>query len=247
MGLSSLITARKPKSPISEAYRTLRTNVQFTAVDGEVKKILVTSAGPGEGKSATAANLAVSMAEAGQRVLIIDGDLRNPTQHKLFGLSNLEGLSTALVQEKAIRELIRETKFTGLTVLSSGPIPPNPAELLNSKRMKRFLEEAAEEFDTILIDTPPVIAVADASILAQSVDGVILVLASGEVNREYALRAKEQLEKVGAKLLGAVLNKVEMKTREHYYYYYYGHEHKKRRDHAEGRLPGTVDKSGLGF
>lgn len=233
MGLSKLIIAEKPKSPISEAYRTLRTNVQFTAVDGEVKKILITSAGPGEGKSATVANLAVSMAQAGKTVLIIDGDLRNPTQHKLFELSNAEGLSTALVQDRPIREFFRETEVPGLTLLSSGPIPPNPAELLNSKRMKRFLAEATEAFDTILIDTPPTIAVADASILAQIVDGVILVLASGEVNRDYAQRAKEQLEKVGAKILGAVLNKVEMKTREHYYYYYYHGERHGRGKHSE--------------
>jgi capsular exopolysaccharide synthesis family protein len=217
----SLITLEQAKSPISEAFRTLRTNVQFTSVDSETKKIMITSAGPREGKSSTVANLAVSIAQTGKTVLIIDADLRNPTQHKLFGLSNGQGLSVALVQDQDYRNYIMETNAPGVLVLTGGPIPPNPAELVGSKRMKSLIEEVSKQFDVVLIDTPPIVAVTDAAILAQEVDGVILVLASGEVNKDYALRAKEQLDKVGAKILGAVINKADLKTSEYYYYYYY--------------------------
>ena len=217
----SLITVEQAKSPISEAYRTLRTNVQFSSVDAEIKKIMITSSGPREGKSSTIANLAVSIAQTGKSVIVIDADMRNPTQHKLFGLDNGQGLSVALLQDQDSRKYVKETAVPGVMVLTGGPIPPNPAELIGSKRMKRLIEEFSQEYDMVLIDTPPIIAVTDAALLAQEVDGVILVLASGEVNKDYALRAKEQLDKVGAKILGAVLNKADMKTSEYYYYYYY--------------------------
>ena len=195
---------------------------------------MITSAGPREGKSYTVANLAVSMAQAGKTVLVIDADLRNPTQHKIFKLENGQGLSVALVQDQDYRTYLRETAVPGLLVLTGGPIPPNPAELVGSKRMKRLIEEVSEQFDVILIDTPPIVAVTDAAILAQEVDGVILVLASGEVNKDFAQRAKELLDKVGAKILGAVLNKADMKTSEYYYYYYYhgsDDPKKKRKSH----------------
>ena len=217
----SLITLEQSKSPISEAFRTLRTNVQFTSVDSQTKKIMITSAGPREGKSSTVANLAVSMAQAGKSVFVIDADMRNPTQHKLFGLDNEQGLSISLVEDQDFNLFTQETTVPGVTVLTGGPIPPNPAELAGSQRMKRLIQEASQQFDIVLIDTPPIVAVTDAAILAQEVDGVILVLASGEVNRDYAQRAKELLDKVGAKILGAVLNKVDLKTSEYYYYYYY--------------------------
>lgn len=233
----SLITLEQSKSPISEAFRTLRTNVQFTSVDSKTKKILVTSSGPREGKSSIISNLAVSMVNAGESVLLIDADMRNPTQHKIFELNNGEGLSSALIQDQDYQKFLKETSVPGLMVLTGGPIPPNPAELLGSKRMKRLIEEASERFDIVLIDSPPIIAVTDAAILAQEVDGVILVLSSGEVNRDYALRAKEQLDKVGAKILGAVLNKVDMDSNEYYYYYqYYGSaDSKKKRKHRKPR------------
>lgn len=226
----SLITLEQSKSPISEAYRTLRTNVQFTSVDSETKKIMVTSAGPGEGKSSTIANLAVSMAQTGKSVLLLDADMRNPTQHKLFGLDNAQGLSVALVQDQDYGYYIRETAVPGVKLLSAGPIPPNPAELVGSNRMKQLIKEFSRQYDVLLIDTPPIIAVTDASILAQQVDGVILVLASGEVNRDYAQRAKAQLDKVGAKILGAVLNKADLKAGEYYYYYnYHGSDDPKKK------------------
>ncbi|SHH38196.1 CpsD/CapB family tyrosine-protein kinase [Desulfosporosinus lacus] len=234
----SLITHEETKSPISEAYRTLRTNVQFTSVDSKTKKIMITSSGPREGKSTTVANLAVSIAQSGKSVLVIDADLRNPTQHKLFQLGNFEGLSSFLVQDQEdSHNFIKETEIPGVKVLTGGPIPPNPAELVGSQRMKRLIEEVSEQFDVVLIDTPPIIAVTDAAILAQQVDGVILVLAAGEVNKEYAQLAKEQLDKVGAKILGAVLNKADMNTSDYYYYYYYhgtDDNKKKHKGHKHG-------------
>jgi len=193
---------------------------------------MITSSGPREGKSSTIANLAVSMAQAGKSVLVIDSDMRNPTQHKLFGLDNRQGLSVALTQDQDFQTFVRETAVPGVMVITAGPIPPNPAELVGSKRMKRLIKEFSEQFDMVLIDTPPIIAVTDAAILAQEVDGVILVLASGEVNKEFAQKAKELLDKVGAKILGAVLNKVEMKTSEYYHYYNYnGSEDVKNKKH----------------
>lgn len=230
----SLQAFDNPKSPVSEAYRTLRTNIQFANVDNTVKCIAFTSAGPGEGKSSTVANIAVTMGQAGKNVLIIDADMRNPTQHKVFDLSNGEGLSTTLVSDAPGLKHVISTRQEGVNVLVAGPIPPNPAELLGSKKMRQLLAEAKEAYDMVLVDTPPTIAVADSSILAQVVDGVIIVLSSGEVSREYAMRTKEQLEKVGAKILGTVLNKVEMKTKEHYYYYYYGEESRNRSKKKKG-------------
>lgn len=224
----TLLTLISPKSPISEAFRTLRTNIQFSNIDGQLKTILFTSAGPGEGKSSTVANMAVALAQTGKNVLVIDADLRNPSQHKVFGLHNREGVSTTLVSSFECLEHVQPSQQEGLDVLAAGPIPPNPAELLGSKRMKQLLQEAIEAYDLVLIDTPPTIAVTDSSVLAQIVDGVVLIISSGEVSRDYALRAKEQLEKVGAKIIGAVLNKVEMKSKEHYYYYYYGEGHSKK-------------------
>lgn len=216
----TLITLEESKSQISEAYRTLRTNIQFTGVDSQIRKLLITSAGRREGKSTTVANLAVSMAQAGKSVLVIDADLRNPSQHKLFGLDNKQGLSIALLQNQDYQTYFRDTAVSGVRVLTGGFIPPNPAELVGSNRMKRLLAEATEQFDIVLIDTPPIIAVTDAAILAQEVDGVVLVMASGEVNKEYAKLAKELLDKVGAKILGAVLNKMDMKASGYYCYYH---------------------------
>ncbi|MDD2235034.1 MAG: CpsD/CapB family tyrosine-protein kinase [Desulfitobacteriaceae bacterium] len=232
--VDSLIILEQLKSPIAEAYRTLRTNIQFASVDLKNKKIMITSSGPGEGKSFTIANLAVSMVNAGESVLIIDADLRKPTQHKIFELNNEEGLSSALVQGQEYKKYLKETSVVGLSVLTSGPIPPNPAELLGSKRMKCLLEEVSKHFNIILIDTPPIIAVTDAAIIAQEVDGVIFILAYGEVNKDLVKSAKEQLDKVGAKILGAVINKIDMKANEyHYYYRSYDADHKKKKKHRQ--------------
>ncbi|MGE4274384.1 MAG: CpsD/CapB family tyrosine-protein kinase [Desulfitobacterium sp.] len=221
---NSLMNLENSKSPISEAYRTVRTNIQFVSANSGVKKIMITSACPEEGKSFVVANLAVCMAQSGKSVLVVDADLRKPTQHKLFEVENGEGLSLALMevatQNPDFKDYIRETAVPGVRVITAGPIPPNPAELLSSKSLKYLIEVLSEQFDVILFDTPPTLAVTDAAILAQEVDRVVLVLASGKVTKEQAKRAKELLDQVGAKILGAVLNKVKMKANEYHYDYH---------------------------
>ena len=221
-----LIVHEQPKSPIAEAYRTLRTNIQYAKVDGELKVLLFTSAGPGEGKSTVAANSAVALAQAGQRVVLVDCDLRKPVQHHMFQL-NKKGLTNCLVGESPVLDLLQETEAPNLRVLTSGPIPPNPSELLGSSRMDAVLATLKDAADYIVIDCPPVIAVTDACILARKADGVFLVLDADQVRPEMAQKAKELLTNAQGNVLGAILNKAEVESEHSYYYYYYGHGEKK--------------------
>ncbi|MHA6250715.1 CpsD/CapB family tyrosine-protein kinase [Oceanobacillus sp. CAU 1775] len=214
-----LITMINPKSPISEQYRTIRTNIQFSSIDKDLRTILVTSSGPEEGKSTVTANLAVAYAQQGKRVLLIDADLRKPTVHYTFRLNNLTGLSNVLVGENVLEEAVNTTDMETLDVLTCGPIPPNPSELLASRRMEKLLKEALLAYDMVIFDTPPVLAVTDAQILANIVDGSVLVVRSEKTEIEAAQRAKEALEPAKAKLLGTVLNGRE-KSASNYYYYY---------------------------
>lgn len=215
----SLIAHLKPKSPIAEQYRTIRTNIQYSSLDKDLQTIVITSTGPGEGKSTTAANLAVVLAQQGKNVLLVDADLRKPTAHYTFGKSNLQGLTNVLTKQDEFSSLIQETEVGNLFLLASGPIPPNPAELLDSSGMDELISEAKEQFDIVIYDTPPVLAVTDAQVLANKCDGVVLVVASGKTEKEGALKAKELLMNAKAKLLGVVLNRKEMKQNEYYYYY----------------------------
>jgi len=214
-----LITQLNPRSPISEHYRTIRTNLEFSSVDQELQSVLVTSSGPGEGKSMTTANLAVVYAQQGKKVLLIDADLRKPTVHYTFRMDNLRGLSNILVNEMKLEEVAYSTSVDNLDVITSGPIPPYPSELLGSNRMRTLLFEAKKTYDLVLFDTPPVLVVTDAQVLANIVDGSILVIRSKQTEFEPAMRAKEILETAKAKLLGTVLNDRE-KTNMNYYYYY---------------------------
>ena len=208
------------KSPISEQYRTLRTNIQFSNVDHEMRTIMITSSGPGEGKSTTTANLAVVFAQQGKKVLLVDADLRKPTMHYTFNLTNTFGLTSVLTKQITLDEAITGTKEQNLFVLPSGPIPPNPAELLGSKAMDHFFEEALQDvFDLIIFDTPPLLAVTDAQILANKCDGSILVISSGKTEKDMVVKAKEMLGTANGKLLGVVLNNKKMKSNQHYYYY----------------------------
>lgn len=215
----SLITSQNPKSPISEQYRTIRTNIQFSAVDEEIKTLLVTSSGPGEGKSTTAANLAVVFAQQGKRVLLIDSDLRKPTVHYTFNFTNTFGLTNVLTRQSQFHEVIKESMEKNLYILTSGPIPPNPAELLSSKAMEQFMKDVEEEFDMILFDSPPVLAVTDGQILASKCDGTILVVSSGKTETEQAVKAKELLKASNSHILGVVLNSKKMENSNYYYYY----------------------------
>ena len=214
-----LITALDPKSPISEQYRTIRTNIQFSAVDREIKSIMVTSSGPMEGKSTTVSNMAVAFAQQGKNVLLIDADLRKPTAHYTFNMTNTFGLTSVLTKQATLINAVKQTNIENLDVLTSGPIPPNPSELLGSKSMDQFLEEAYNDYDMVLFDTPPVLAVTDAQILANKCDGTILVVYSHKTERDPIVKAKEQLKAAQAKLLGVVLNHKDMKDTNYYYYY----------------------------
>lgn len=218
-----LITFSDPKSPLAEAFRTFRTNLHFSALDKPYKTLLFTSTGPEEGKSTLLSNTAVAMAQTGSKVLIVDCDLRKPVQHKIFNLANIQGLTNILVDEIEPSSVIQPTGVLTIDLLSCGPIPPNPAELLASGRMEKFLQQISGKYDTILFDTPPLIAVTDATLLSAKVSGTFLVIRASRTTFELAKEAKEQLEKANAKIIGAVLNGIEYKGEDYEYYYYYGH------------------------
>ena len=217
--LDHLITVADPRSPVSEAYRTLRTNLDFSSLDKPAKTMLVTSAGPEEGKSTVLANLAVTTAQAGKQVILVDCDLRRPTLHNIFNLKNDVGLTTMVVDNAAMESPpLQDTGVEGLQLVSSGPLPPNPSELLGSRRMEEIIASLLERADVVLFDAPPVVAVTDAAVLATKVDGALLVINAGGTKRDYAKAAKARLEKVNANLLGAVLNNVKFDVSLHRYY-----------------------------
>jgi non-specific protein-tyrosine kinase len=203
---SALITLRDPSSAAAEAYRTLRTNLLFSSLDRPLRTLLATSSAPNEGKSTTLANLAVTMAQAEQSVLLVDCDLRRPGLHTLFGLPNDDGLTSAILAQADGPLPIQATSVPGLRLLTSGPLPPRPADLLGSRRMGALIERLRGEADIVLFDTPPVVAVTDAAVLAPRVDGVLLVLHAGQTRRDRARESRQILEKVKANIVGVVLN-----------------------------------------
>ncbi|MGO4108852.1 CpsD/CapB family tyrosine-protein kinase [Paenibacillus sp. YAF4_2] len=217
-----LITVANPRSPVSETYRTLRTNIEFAAIDSAMQVIMVSSAGPGEGKSTTIANLAVAYGQSDRKVVLIDADMRKPTAHKTFQISNRFGLSSVMAQHSTLQEVIQSTDIPNLDVITAGPIPPNPAEMLASKRMTAVLDELRTMYDIVLVDTPPLLAVTDAQIAATKSDGVVLVVDQGRVKRQFAQKAIQNLQNVNARILGVVLNNVKRRSNEAAYYYYYG-------------------------
>ncbi|MDR4949915.1 CpsD/CapB family tyrosine-protein kinase [Neobacillus cucumis] len=214
-----LITAIAPKNAISEQYRTIRTNIQYSSVDGDMSAIMVTSAGPGEGKSTTAANLAVTFSQLGKKVLLVDADLRKPTVHHTFQVNNIYGFTTILTKQTTLEKAVLKSKEDDLFILTSGPIPPNPAELLSSKSMEQFIIDAKETFDYVIFDTPPLLAVADPQIIANQCDGSVLVVYSEKTEIDQAKKSKELLQNAQSKLLGVVLNHKEIKNNDYYYYY----------------------------
>ncbi len=206
-GERGLVMIDDPRSFGAEAYRVLRTNLHYANPDAPLRRILVTSAGAGEGKSTTVANLGVSLAQAERSVLLVDGDLRRPKLHTLFAQPSMPGLSSYLAGDSMLEAVILKTSIPNLSIVPSGRIPPNPAELLGARRMRELLAVAPERFDIVIVDSPPVLAVSDARTVAPLVDGVLLVVASGASPRAALQRAKEQLATVRSRVLGAVLNR----------------------------------------
>jgi len=222
-GALPLVSLADPDDPSTEAYRALRTNVTFVnAEERALRLICVTSPGPGEGKSTTAANLAITLAQQGTKTLLVDGDLRRPLVHKAFNLVQEPGLTDILVGTASLREAARPNVVPNLDVLPAGAQPPNPSELLGSAAMHRLLEQLRADYETVIFDSPPTLAVTDATVLGASMDAVILVLRAGETEEVAGRRAVEQLRRVQARVAGAVLNGVERNGDRYYYYYYSG-------------------------
>lgn len=216
-----LITIENPKAIVSEQFRTIRTNINFSNPDKEIKSIIVTSSSPGEGKSTSSANIAAVYAQAGKRVLLVDADMRKPTVHHTFGLKNIKGLSNYLTRQITLEEAVFETNQENLIIMPSGPIPPNPAELLASQSMNQLIADMTGHYDFVIFDVPPVLSVTDAQILSNRCDGTVLVVNSGEAEKAMVLKAKESLEASQANILGVILNNYTLE-RDHYYYQYYG-------------------------
>ena len=215
-----LVTLTNPSSPIAEQYRTIRTNLQFAStLDQKIKSLVVTSAGPGEGKSTTASNLAVVFANSGSRVLLVGADLRKPTIFKVFNLLNTTGLSNLLSTDQSLASFVQPTTIENLSILTSGPKPPNPSELLNSQKMVQVIEEAKRQYDIVIFDMPPVVAVTDAQIVASKVDGTLLVVREKITKKESLTKANELLKLVNAHVVGVVYNGAEQDKDQGYYYY----------------------------
>jgi len=218
MSKPQLITLTDPRSPAAEAYRTLRTNLTFAGLDHPIETLVVTSPAPGEGKSIAAANLAVTMAQGEHRTILVDADLRRPVLHEIFGVSNERGLTTMFVDSQArANPPLVEVGVENLWLLPSGPLPPNPADLLGSRRMEEIIAVLRSRADILLFDAPPVIAVTDAAVLGMKVDGVLLVVAAGRTRREHARQARELLERARVRVVGAVLTDVPAAMARRYY------------------------------
>lgn len=209
------------QSAAAEAYRVLRTNLQFVGVGKPLRTLMITSPEPSEGKSTTAGNLAAALAHAGKQVILVDADLHRPLQHRIFALPNNQGLTTALLDGDAgLANLLQATTIPGLSVLTTGPLPPNPAELLGSGRMHELIDTLAARCDMLIFDTPPVMALSDAAVLGSQVDGVLMVFSAGATRREMAHRAVAALQQANARVVGALLNRVPTNANGYYYYYY---------------------------
>lgn len=223
-----LVALHHKKSPATEAFRTIRTNLQFMSPDKELKVIMVTGSEAGIGKSTVASNLALTFSMTGQKTLLIDTDMRKPMLHKLFDLPNFQGLSSYLAGDQdEIEDLIQECKHSGTFLLPAGPIPPNPSEMLNSKKMEDLIKKCKKENAITIIDAPPLLPVTDALLLSQKVDGVIMVAETNQTKKEVFTKGIERLQQVNANILGTILNKYPVNKSSYYTYenyYYYGEE-----------------------
>lgn len=241
---TKMITRFSPRSPVSEAYRSLRTNIQFADIDKPKRVLLMTSTTSKEGKSTTAVNLAVTLAQMGSRVLIVDSDLRRPAVHNFFAMDKTYGLTNVLIGSLGFNDVVKHTEIDKLDVITAGDIPPNPAELVSSESMRKFISEARSHYDYVILDSPPIIAVTDAAVLATRVDGVLLVVSSGTVSRKEVTRAVNLIKNVRSAVMGVVVNALDIKKIYgsyyyyfHYYqyYYYYGSDPKQKKKRTANR------------
>ena len=240
------MTAREPRAPIAEAFRSLRSNIQFSGVDDPIKTLLITSPGPEEGKSTISVNLAVIMAHEGKRVLLVDADLRRPRVHKMMGVTNNQGLTDFFLRPSSeLGGIIRSWEYDNLYLLTSGKQAPNPAELLGSSRMTQVLNMLRGKYDFVIIDTPPIGAVTDPVILSAKTDAVLLVVEPKKTRMAAAVQAVEQLKRAGANLIGMVYNNVPLKRAGYYtgyysgYYYQYAYAYTKGEN---GKEPARVKR-----
>lgn len=222
-----LVTYDDPTSTISEQFNTIRTNIQFSSVDKKLNSILFTSSAPSEGKSTVSNNVAVTWAKQGETVVLVDADLRRPTIHKTFNVSNRVGLSSYLLGNASFEDVVQPTMVKNLFVITSGPIPPNPSELLGSMRTKDLINRLEDKFGLLIMDTPPVDSVTDAQVLATQVDGVVMVVPQGIAEKAGVAHAKQLLDTVHANILGVIMNRVTKEKSQGYYGGYYGAEKEK--------------------
>lgn len=216
-----LVVDKKPHSAVSEQFRTIRTNIMYSSIKTDIKSVLFTSDLSGTGKSTVASNMAVAYAQAGKKTLFLDADLRRPTSHHTFGMSNQTGLSNLIVNDLPLDEVIKKTKFDGLDLITSGPVPPNPAELLSAPKLDAIMVRLKTNYDMIIIDSPPILSMTDAQLLSKNASGVILVTNVEKNNRDRLNEAKDLLDKADANIIGIVLNKrAEANVEDDYYYYH---------------------------
>ena len=211
------VMEKAPKSIDAEAYRSLRSNIEYSSFDDEYRVIVVTSSVAGEGKTTTSGNLAIALAQSGNSVLLVDCDMRKPSIHKMFKISNAAGTAELLLRKKLFEEVANKYN-ENLTIITAGKIPPNPSEMLASRAMTAFIEEMKKEFKYIILDTPPLQAVTDAQVLSTKADGVLLIVRAGSTKREMVFNSVDLIKKVQGKVIGTVLNGVENKKNNYYYY-----------------------------
>lgn len=211
------VMEKAPKSIDAEAYRSLRSNIEYSSFDDEYRAIVVTSSAPGEGKSTTSGNLALSLAQSGNKVLLVDCDMRKPSIHKKFKISNISGTAELLLRKESFEDVVN-CYNENLTIITAGKIPPNPSEMLASRAMTAFIKEMKKEFKYIILDTPPLQAVTDAQVLSTKADGVLLVVRAGSTKKDAVLNSVDLIKKVQGKVIGTVLNGVENKKNSYYYY-----------------------------
>lgn len=226
--IRDLVALHHRKSPATEAFRTIRTSLQYMSPDKELKIIMITGSEQGIGKSTVASNLALTFEMNGDKTFIIDTDMRKPVVHKLFNIPNFKGLSTYLSgEEKNIEGAIHRFNQKDLYIVTSGPVPPNPSELLNSKKMQKLLDYVRSKADIVIIDAPPLLPVTDSVLLSQKVDGVIMTVMCNQTKKDVFKKGVQRLKQVNANILGSILNKYPVKGNQYYNYqnyYYYGHE-----------------------